>query len=369
MTIPPADSADFLTPPRTAHLVGLCGAGMKHLAETLRQYGWTLSGSDLNVTPQQQVTLTDLGIAVKQGHAVEHLPVDCELVIYSAAIPETNPERTAATNRQIPQLSYVEVLSRLMASRFGISVAGTHGKSSTTAMIGHILTQAGHAPLTLLGADVIAVTGKSISSHSPTLPAAPQYCVVESCEFRRHFLQLQPQAAVLTGVEADHFDCYPNLASARAAYAEFLQRLPRGGPCVVSADDPWAIDQARQLGHQPVTYSAIRSQADWSARNVAQRGQEFELWQNERQIGTIRWSQLGLHQVANAVGAAALCGNLGIATEQIVVGLNSFPGLRRRLESRGTRAGVHFYDDYGHHPTSIAAVLGTLRSVLTSGRL
>lgn len=361
--------ADFLMPPRRAHLVGICGAGMKSLAGLLLSRGWRLTGSDAAVTERQQRYFDGAGVPVHAGHDSSHVPVDCQLLVYSAAIPESNPERQVAALRGLEQISYVESLRRLMQGRVGVSVAGTHGKSSTTAMIGSILDAAQRERVVVFGAVGLSCESDIAKSRSLRQEGAPPLCVVESCEYRKHFLSLHPQVICLTGIETDHFDCYPDLASAREAYASFLAQLPGTGHCIINADDSQARVLAEISPAPVVRYSLQDASADWQATNIAPDGAEFDLQHQGTLLGRVQWSQRGRHQVANGLAAAATCGTLGIDSADIVQGLCQFPGLRRRLEDRGQCGGVQYFDDYAHHPTAVAAVLKTIRSGMTSGRL
>lgn len=328
---------------------------MRSLARVLAAAGWKLSGSDLISKP---LDLANSPITTCTGHAAHQVPDECDLLIHSAAIPESNVERQAAQSRGVKQLSYVSVLAELMSGRGGISVAGTHGKSSTTAMIGSILREAGRTGLALFGAELIDSENEFLDLSGPVLH---QLCVVESCEFREHFLQLRPQMICLTSIEADHFDCYPTLAAAREAYLRFLHQLPETGLCVFNANDAGLVELLRRSPIRRVSYSMSNPYAEWSTRDLTADGSSFDLMVQGSFVGRVHWSQWGRHQVANGLAAAATCSVLGIEPETIVAGLSRFQGLRRRLEHRGEHAGVVWLDDYAHHPTAIQFVLQAIR--------
>ncbi|MEZ5942943.1 MAG: UDP-N-acetylmuramate--L-alanine ligase [Planctomycetaceae bacterium] len=349
-----------LAPPRRAHLVGILGSGMQSLAALLLQHGWQLTGSDANPRAGRQCRQAFPGVTFYGAHAAENVPVDCELVIHTAAVPSENPELSAARRRGVPVCSYVDMLAALMSTRFGVSIAGTHGKSSTTAMVQSILEAAARPSISLFGAQPIK------APQSVPLTNGPEdVCVVESCEFRSHFLRLRPKLICLTGIEPDHFDCFATIESARAAYARFLNLLPSNGILVFNASDNSARELAESVSCQTVSYSRHDSAADWSATRIEQQGGRLCLKHQNREVGAVDWNQWGLHQIDNGLAAAATCSAMGVPVENIVQGLSAFAGLRRRLEPRGCVNGVRYFDDYAHHPTAIQSVLESVLARFT----
>ncbi|MCA9030153.1 MAG: hypothetical protein KDA66_05045 [Planctomycetaceae bacterium] len=330
---------------------------MQSLATLLLQHGWQLTGSDASPRAERQCRTAFPGVTVHGAHAAENVPVDCELVIHTAAVPPSNPELATARSRGIPVCSYVDMLAVLMSTRFGVSIAGTHGKSSTTAMVQNILEAAARPSISLFGAQPIKAPQLVPLTNGPE-----DVCVVESCEFRSHFLQLRPKLICLTGIEPDHFDCFATIESARTAYAQFLNLLPDDGICVFNNNDNNARELADSLSCRTVSYSRRHSTADWSATHIERQGKRFGLKHRGHYVGAVDWNQWGLHQVDNGLAAAATCHALGVSAEHIIAGLSQFAGLKRRLEPRGCINGVTWFDDYAHHPTAIQSVLESVRA-------
>jgi UDP-N-acetylmuramate--alanine ligase len=350
---------------------------MWNLCRVLLQAGWRISGSDLSPGRRVLHAAEELGIPIASGHAANYVPEDCDLLIYSAAIPETNPERCRARERGVRELAYVEVLASLMQHRLAVSIAGTHGKSSTTLMLASILESAGLQPWTLVGAETRQVaTFPRERSGSPSvrsgLLTGQSICLVESCEFREHFLQLTPDVICLTSLEADHFDCYPTLAAAESAYARFLQRIRSTHPglptqLVYNARDERVTRLARTSGLSLSAYQIAPPadvQVDWSAADISSAGQSFSLVRRGKVLGKVNWQEYGLHQVENGLAAAATAATLGISPTAILHGLSQFPGVRRRLEQCSSPRWPDriMIDDYAHHPTAIAAALSAIRA-------
>lgn len=336
---------------------------MRALAELLLDLGWSLTGSDLAASETSRIALEARGLAVQQGHRSEHVPAGTDLLVYSPAVPATNLERAAARARAIPEWSYTQALGRLMGERIGVSVAGTHGKSTTTALLGLILTRAGLSPSVVCGAELIDTQCSGWSG-------AGDLFVVESCEYRRHFLDLQPRHAALLDIEPDHFDCYPDLDSAVLAYAEFAGLLPVEGLLLCRADRPAVARAARAARCQLQTFG-VEADADWSARRVRVGRQRvsFQVIRAGRPWGGGEFHVAGRHNVANALAAAALAEELGAGPESIRDTICTFRGLQRRCEALGAWRGVELIDDYAHHPTAVAATLSWVRTQFGRRRL
>lgn len=357
----PADAS--CTSPRAAHLVGVAGSGMRALAELLLDCGWRLTGSDLAASDSARLALEARGLVVRPVHRDEHLPADADLLIYSPAVPASNPERAAARARGILELSYTEALGRLTEGRMGVSVAGTHGKSTTTALLGLILTRAGLSPSVVCG-------GELIDTQCSGWGGAGDLFIVESCEYRRHFLDIRPRHAVLLDIEPDHFDCYPDLDSAVSAYVEFVSRLPSDGLLLFRSDRPAAARAARETRARTRTF-AVEADADWSAHRVRTSRQRvsFQVVRAGKPWGGGEFHVAGGHNVANALAAAAMAAELGAGPDAIRDTICTFRGLRRRCEPLGTWRGVVLIDDYAHHPTAVAATLSWARAQYGRRRL
>jgi UDP-N-acetylmuramate--alanine ligase len=403
--------------PLRAHLVGIAGNGMRALADVLLGWGWTLSGSDLNTTGFSRP-----GPRLFHGHAAEHVPREAELVIYSDAIPAENPELRRAAELGIPALSYFQMLGQLGIGRRTVAIAGTHGKSTTAAMLAHLLIQAGRDPTVVYGATPIGATsggraGQAMLSPDPlheeqrvrtsggqrettaSNPQSPipnpcasgshpnplpiregpavtgpavdgQVMVVEACEYRANFLHLRPHAAAILNVEPDHFDYYDSPAQLEDAFRQFAQSLPSDGLLVIRH----ACERTRRVtaGLQcRVESFGTSADADWSAQTLDEdRGRfRFEIRRFGRPLCEVRLPLPGQHNVQNALAAAALALENGLAADQISLGLATFPGLHRRLEVSGDCRGATWVDDYAHHPTEVTAALRTVRQMFPQARL
>ena len=351
----------------SAHLVGVCGAGMKALAELLDGLGWRLSGSDLQPAGTSIESLGLHGFQFFRGHAADNVPADAACVVYSPAIRPDNPERLEAARRGLPEWSYSAMIGRLMETRTGLCIAGTHGKSTTTAMVGWILSVAGRDPAVLVGAELCD------SGHSGRAGASG-LLVVESCEFNRSFLDFHPRHAAILNVEPDHFDCYADLPSLVQAFHEFALRVPVHGVMLVNVDSPAAMEAVRDLPARVVTFgtkSQSQSQSNWRAEQLIDQpdGIRFEVVCRARPWGSVRLRLHGEHNVQNALAAAALCAEIGVDPHDIVAALGSFGGIKRRFEVVGEWNGITLVDDYAHHPTAVRATLQTARQVYGSRRI
>ena len=390
--------------PRSAHLIGIGGGGMCSLAEFLVEAGCRVTGSDLAPSPQALRRLRACGIAVANGPAAS-LPAECEVVVSSAAVPPANPERVAAAERGWPQVSYPQFLGGLTRQGRAICVAGTHGKSTTAAAVATILRRMGFPAPLFSGAELVGsrsesaisgliprpggapaerVSGEggsatvlSASRRQRTGSAEERLMVVESCEFRRHFLHLTPWTLVLTGIEWDHVDCFDSVNDVIDAFVALLRRVPEEGLVVFRGDCSAArraVSAARILGrcNGPRVVSFGRSgDVDW--RLVERRRRRWASTVVLAGPGDERCELdvplPGWHNALNAASAAVACLELGGAWEEIAAAVRSFPGIRRRLEPLGEWRGMTLLDDYAHHPTAVRAVLTTLREEFPSRAL
>jgi UDP-N-acetylmuramate--alanine ligase len=346
----------------SAHLIGIAGSGMSALAEVLSDRGWQVTGSDLS--PQQAVWLWTKGIRVFRGHAAGHVDPSATLVVFSDAVAADNVERRRARELGIRQFSYPEMLGELMKGRVGLAVAGTHAKSTTTALTAEILVEAGLDPTVIGGGIPLACTSGGRQGRG-------RHLLVEACEYRSNFLNLCPQAAVITGIEPDHFDCFPSTSDAVTAFAEFAWRLPRGGTLLVNAHCPLARTVVAAGVRCRVVTFGVETEADWSARSLRQEAGHFsfQLAGPTGRLDTIALRIPGRHNVLNAVAAAALASQAGAPGDAVASAVARFAGLRRRLERVGLWRGTLWYDDYAHHPTEVHAALAALREMFPRRRL
>lgn len=344
---------------RCIHLVGIGGAGMCGIAEVLINLGFEVSGSDLERSGTVK-RLEGLGARVQIGHARENLR-DADVVVVSGAVPEGNPEVIAARERRIPVIARAEMLGELMRFRQGIAVAGTHGKTTTTSLIATLLAEGGLDPTFIVGGLVNAFeTGARLGEG--------RYLVAEADESDGSFLKLQPVISVVTNIDRDHLDAYQgSFDQLQAAFLEFLHHLPFFGVAVLCIDDAHVAALVPDVGRAVVTYG-FDEQADVRATGVRQQGRHmhFELWlPGEQAAREATLAQPGRHNVLNALGAAAVACEIGIGADAIVRALAQFGGIGRRFAEIGVLrvAGrrVLAFEDYGHHPTELEAVLQAAR--------
>lgn len=343
------------------HFMGIGGAGMCALAELVLRSGGRVSGCDLKKSP----TLSDLerlGARIEVGHDAAHLAGAAALVVTSA-VPRTHPEIVAARESGIPTLKRAEALGSWVAQGTVVAIAGTHGKTSTTAMATEALAVAGRDPTGVVGGRVGGWEGNLRFGRSSLF-------VVEADEYDRSFLHLAPDVAVVTNVEPDHLDVYGDYAGVRAAFVDFVRRARRGGRVVLCADDAGAASLVPVVGRAAYTYGtapgAMLRATDVSVRPNGARCTVFE---EGRRVGILALSRGGRHSLLNALGAAGAARALGAEWSAILQGLAGFRGVGRRFEILGEVAGVTVVDDYAHHPTEIRATLAQARAVHPGARL
>jgi UDP-N-acetylmuramate--alanine ligase len=328
---------------------------MRSLAEVLWGWGWELSGSDLSAVDSDLFPWT--GTSIHQGHAAEHLPADSELVVASDAVPADSGELCRARELGIPVQSYFQTVGQLMAARDGLAVAGTHGKSTVTAMAARLLVDAGLDPTVVCGAVPIGCRSGGRAGYGPRMLA-------EACEYRANFLHLRPRHAVILGIEPDHFDYYRSEDELEHAFSRFARSVPSDGLLLAHHDCP-ATSRATFDAVCPVETFGVAPQADWSARQVSSQGGNyaFTLFQQGLAVCQVRLGVPGRHNLLNAMAAAALAWHQGVAPKVIAAGLSAFAGLRRRLERLPPWSGVLRVDDYAHHPTEVSASLEAVRQM------
>lgn len=348
---------------RDAHLVGIGGSGLRAVAELMRDVGVRVTGSDASLRDDDRWRMHLSGLRVCAGHHASNVPDEASVLIYSPAVPATNPERQTAARIGIPQMSLPQALGWLMQGRVGISITGTHGKTTTTALVGHLLEEAGFSPSVLCG-------GETCGRHASGWAGRGRALVVESCEYRRHFLELSPKHAILLNIEPDHFDCFASLDDAIDAYAAFISRLPDEGALVVNADCASSMRAARAATCRVITIGE-RTQADWRivSTQPTRSGWSFVVERRGKHIGRFRLPSPVRHNLTNALAAIALGHHLGIPRHRLQAGLKTFAGVRRRFERLGEAGGVTWIDDYAHHPTAIRGVLTTVRQRYGTSRV
>ncbi len=347
------------------HFVGIGGIGMCGLAELLRAQGYTVTGSDLADGPTV-ARLRALGVAVSIGHDARHVG-DADVVVVSSAVRAGNPELLAASRRGVPVIPRAEMLAEVMRLKDGIAIAGTHGKTTTTSLVAHLLKAAGLDPTIVVGGRVIGA-GEESERTGARLGSGP-FLVAEADESDGSFLHLAPVLAVVTNVEAEHLDHHGSVEALEDAFAAFLERLPFWGAAVLCLDDPGVQRLLARVSRRRISYGLV-AQADWVASEVRTdgAGMAFAVRRKDTPLGRVALPLAGRHNVANALAALAVADEVEVPFAVAAEALASFRGVERRFETKGVAAGVRVVDDYGHHPSEVRATLTAARGVHT-GRL
>jgi UDP-N-acetylmuramate--alanine ligase len=336
------------------HLVGIGGIGMSGIAEVLLTLGYAVSGSDLKESPITE-RLTGLGARIFHGHRAENV-VGAHVVVVSSAVSRQNPEVVEAHRLKIPVIPRAEMLAELMRLKYGIAVAGAHGKTTTTSMVASVLAAAGLDPTFVVG-------GRVNQAGTTARLGKGEYMVVEADESDRTFLLLAPVVAVVTTIDREHLDHYSSLEDIQDAFTQFVNRIPFYGAAILCLDEP-NVQAILPRVQRPVISYGTTSQADLVISDVKLMGMgsEFRLTYKGDDLGLFRLnSPPGIHNVRNAAAAAAVGLYLNAPSDLIRDGLEKFKGVGRRFEIKGKVNGVTLIDDYGHHPAEIRATLEAAR--------
>ncbi len=340
---------------RKLYFVGIGGSGMSGIAEILHNLGFEISGSDHTETDITRY-LVSRGITIFGEHSGANLG-DSEVVVISSAVGEDNPEVIEARRQGIPVIKRAEMLGELMRLKFSIGVAGTHGKTTTTSMIGRILRMANLMPTIIVGGIVAELgTGAALGEG--------EYLVAEADEYDRSFLSMFPTMAVVTNLEADHLDCYEDMDDLRGSFLTYMNRVPFYGSVVLSADNE-ALMRLRDRVARPFVTFGFSVESDYRALNVQlEPGRSlFAVYRRGDYLGDILLHVPGAHNVANALAAVAACTELDVPFESIADALRGFSGVGRRFEIVGEANEITVIDDYAHHPTEVEATLKTAKDV------
>jgi len=344
------------------HFVGIGGIGMSGIAEVLLNLGYRVSGSDLKSSSVTQ-RLAALGAAIFEGHRAENI-AGAEVVVTSSAIAHENPEVLEAHKQHVPVIQRAEMLAELMRLKYGIAIAGMHGKTTTTSMVAAVLAGGGLDPTVVVGGRVDAMGSNARLGKS-------HYLVAEADESDRSFLKLSPILSVVTNIDREHMDCYRNMRDVKKTFLEFMDRVPFYGMVVVCNDDPMLRRLLPEVQRRTVTYGAKRG-SDFLIQLEKKKGSEsirrdgqplsrFRVSYRKRDLGEFTLHVPGVHNILNATAAIAVGIGLDVSVEAIRTGLDQFRGVDRRFQLRGRAAGITVIDDYGHHPTEIKATLAAAR--------
>jgi UDP-N-acetylmuramate--alanine ligase len=346
---------------KSIHFVGIGGVGMSGIAEVLNNLGYKVTGSD---SKSSEITrrLQAAGVTVHEGHAAQHAK-GAQVVVVSSAVSEDNPEVAYARKHGIAVVLRAQMLAELGRMKKTVTIAGSHGKTTTTSLVAMALREAGADPTIIIG-------GQLKNIHSNAKLGVGEYLVAEADESDGSFLFLTPLVAVVTNVDDDHMDHYGTMAALKDAFVSHLQRLPFYGAAVLCADDE-NLMAVRARVTRPVITFGVTKDADWRARNVrmTKDGSICDVHHMGRKVLTLRLKVPGRHNVSNALGALAAGRFLGFDLKKLAHGLSEFRGVGRRLDRLGTAGGVEFVDDYGHHPTEVSTTLAAVAGLWKAGRV
>lgn len=345
---------DSIVKKRRIHFIGIGGIGMSGIAEILLNLGYRISGSDLRRSPVTE-RLQSLGATCFEGHAAEHVR-GCDVVVYSSAITAANPEFAAAKAEGTPLIMRGEMLAELMRLKYGVAVAGSHGKTTTTSMTAAVLAEIGKDPTVVVGGRVDSMGSNARLGKSDIL-------LVEADESDGSFLKLAPIVSVITNVDREHLDHYGSVEAVERAFVDFANKSPFYGSTILCIDDNTLRRLRPRMTGQVRTYGESED-ADFRIHNVrcGHLSSSFSIEHKGRDLGVFTVQGVGRHNVLNATAAAVAGLELGGGLEDVRRGLSGYTGVDRRFQLRGERAGVSVVDDYGHHPTEITATLAAART-------
>ncbi len=335
------------------HFIGIGGTGMCGIAEILLNQNFKVTGSDLRLTDVTE-RLAKLGATITEGHHSDNV-LGADVIVYSSAVKENNPEIEAAKLHNIPVIRRAVMLAELMRMKYGICIAGTHGKTTTTSMTGLVLTEGALDPTILVG-------GRVNNFDSNVKPGLGDFVVVEADEFDRSFLELMPSIAVITNIESDHLDCYENLDEIKDAFVDFANKVPFYGVVIICLDEAGDQSILHRIKKRVWTYGRS-SQSDLYAYRIESDGFTTKFWvaRHQKPLGEIQLQVPGEHNVKNALAAMSVGMELDIPFEKIKKALESFKGVYRRFEIKGQIDDITIVDDFAHHPTEIQVTLRAAR--------
>ena len=336
------------------HFVGIGGIGMSGIAEVLLNLGYAVTGSDLHESDATR-RLLSLGAGVFVGHQEENLAGDPSVVVISTAVKYSNPEVLEARRRHIPVIPRAEMLAELMRMKYGVAVAGSHGKTTTTSMIAAVLSSAGLDPTMVIG-------GRVHMLGTNAKMGAGEILVAEADESDGSFLLLSPTIAVVTNIDKEHMDFHQSMERLNESFLTFINQIPFYGLAVLCIDDANVHGLLPKVRKRFATYG-LSAEADFSAQDLqmSSGGVEFTTLHHGKPTGKVRLKLPGRHSATNALAAVAMAHELEIPFDQVKEALGSFTGIHRRFEVKGEPAGILVIDDYGHHPAEIRATIGAIR--------
>ncbi len=343
------------------HFVGIGGVGMSGIAEVLLNLGYQISGSDIKESETTR-RLKSLSAKIFYGHKSSHI-AGAQVVVISSAVSPRNPEVLEAEKKRIPIISRAEMLSEIGRMKKTITIAGSHGKTTTTSMTAMALSAAKANPTMIIG-------GRLKNIHAGARLGASDYLVAEADESDGSFVRLSPLVAIVTNIDNDHLDFHKTMEALKASFIEHLSRLPFYGAAILCADNPLLKEISNSLSKPVITYGFGKS-SEWTANNIhlAKDGSNFDAVFKGKKMIQIHLSVPGKHNVLNSLAALAAGHFLGFDLKLLAAGLSEFKGVGRRLDTIGRARGVEFVDDYGHHPTEIKATLAAVSNLWKAKRV
>lgn len=334
------------------HFVGIGGIGMSGIAKILHQQGYNISGCDSNINQKSILELKDLGCTICEGNNTAGCrSLHTDILVYSSAIEQHNPEIMAAQQRGIPTIRRALMLAELMRTKYSIAIAGAHGKTTTTSLVSHILIDAGFDPTVIIGGHLINISTNARMGQG-------DFLVAEADESDRSFLHLQASLALITNIDLEHLETYKDLDDIIETYRHFLNNLPFYGTALVCIDDQ-NIQKLLPMPHLRMIKYGLHTEADVTATNIKLYADHstFNLVYQGKDLGSLRIQMPGQHNILNCLGAVAICLDVGAHFNAIQKALEQFQGIERRFWFRGTYNGAEIFDDYAHHPKEIEQAL------------
>ncbi len=346
------------------YFVGIGGVGMSGIAEVLKNLGYEVEGSDLKESETTK-RLKAMGININIGHRAENIK-NTDVVVISSAVAHDNPEVAAAGRLSIPVIPRAEMLAELARLKYGVLIAGAHGKTTTTSLIASILGEGGLDPTVVIGGKLKGIGGNAKLGKG-------EFLVAEADESDGSFLKLSPTIAVVTNVDKEHMDFFGNIEGIKEAFLSFINKVPFYGLSILCGDNGYIKELMPKVRRRFITYG-LSGDADLAAKNVGTGGMrsKFEAVLDGRSLGMFEVPLIGAHNVCNCLAAIAVADELGVDTDVIRRALENFSGVQRRFELKGTVSGIRVIDDYAHHPAEITATLKAVREAMTgrgNGRL
>ncbi len=344
------------------HCIGIGGIGVSAIARLFLEQGKTVTGSDVAYSDvTKSFKKQEVKIAIGPHRAI-NVPKNTQVVVFSPAVLESNPERKAARKRGIVEVSYPEMIGHLMVDKFGITVSGTHGKTTTTALLGHVLVKTKQDPTVIVGSFV-----KDFGERNERLGKS-KLMVVEGDEYKASFLNYKPKIIVLTTIDEDHLDYYRDIKHIKAVFQEYLLRLPPDGIVIANADDQNIKDVLKAVASLKVVTYGIRAEYNFSSISFGKTSSSCVIRHHE-EFERLEIPLLGMHNIYNTAAVFACARTLGIPSKEIAKAIKSFKGVWRRFDIRGTKKGVTIIDDYAHHPTEIRALINALKQSYAGRRI